>query len=257
MRLVGRITNVIDLGADVIRAVAATDDGRTFTFGVLDSQIPPEDWTIDLRVSFEEGPLPGEAKHVKFYSVDPASGKTVVSVAVDGVRYVPFDYGGDTYAHGVEVSYTYWVENGWRNYSMEIVPVGFSGDLFAATQRESGHADFGRSPNVSVFHLKSGAANQVHDTPVIICDGVRHSATAIVRFGPEENVGLGAEVSVRVALRVTTGQSGNGIVQEAIAEQNLTITEKSENPRQSHAISGGPYGNDTATGDWASTRHAW
>jgi hypothetical protein len=209
-------------------------------------------------VSFEEGPLPGEAKHVKFFSVDPAAGKTVVAVSVDEVKYVPFHYGGDSYADGVEVSYSYWVETGWRNYSMEMVPVGFSGDLLTYTQREPGHTDFGRSPNVSVFHPKSGADNRLDDTPAVICDGRRHSATAVVGFGQDESVRLGAEVSVRIALRVTTGQSGNGIVEEAIAERTLTITERSDTPHHSsHATSDGPYGTDTSTGDRAPTRHSW
>jgi hypothetical protein len=255
--LVGRIKNIIGIGSDTVRAALVTEDGRTFTFGVLDSQIAPDDWTLGLRVSFEEGVTAGDAKYVKFFSVHPESGKTVVTVAIDGVKYVPFHHGGHNYADGVEVSYIYWVESGWRNYSMEIVPVGFSGDLLDGTVREPGHLDYGRSPNVSVFHPRSGANNQVHDTPDLVCDGLRHSARAVVGFGQYESVRLGAEVSVRITLRVTAGQAGNGLLEEVTVEETLTITEKSDTPHQSHATSEGPYGTNLPVGDWTPPKLSW
>jgi hypothetical protein len=253
VRLVGRITNITDLGG-MVGAAIATDDGRTFTFGVLDSQIPPEDWTVGLRVSFEEGATGGEAKYVKFFSAHPEPGKTVVTVGIDGVKYVPFHYGGYSYADGVEVSYSYWVESGWRNYSMEIVPVGFSGDLLTETPREPGHTDFGRSPNVSVVHPKSGVNNRVHDTPDMVCDGMRHSAKAVVGFGQYESVRIGTDVSVKITMRVTTGQSGNGLLEEAVAEETLTITEKSDTPHQSQTTSDAPYGKHRSVGDWTAPK---
>jgi len=256
VRLVGKIASIAGLGGSTVRAAIATEDGRTFTFGIFDSQIPPEDWTIGLRVSFEEGSTYGEARYVKFFSTHVESGKTVVTVAIDGVKYVPFHYGGDSYADGVEVSYSYWVETDWRNYSMEIVPVGFSGDLLKQAQREPGHTDFGRSPNVSVVHPKSGVNNRVHDTPDLVCDGLRHFATAVVGFGQYEIVRIGAEVSVRITLRVTTGQSGNGLLEEAVAEETLTITEKSDTPHQSQAAPGTPYGIEPVS-DWTPPKLSW
>ncbi len=257
MRLVGKITNIAGFGSGTVRATIATDDGRAFAFGEFDSQIPPEDWTIGLRVSFEESSMYGEAKYVKFFTTHPESGKAVVTVAVDGVKYVPFHYGGDSYTDGIEVSYSYWVETGWRNYSMEIVPVRFSGDLLKQTQREPEHTDFGRSPNVSVVHPKSGVNNRVHDTPDLVCDGMRHSATAVVGFGQHESVRIGAEVSVRITMRVTTGQSGNGLIEEAVAEETLTVTEKSDVPHHSPAAPGSPYGIDMPVGDWTPPKLSW
>jgi hypothetical protein len=256
VRLIGRITNITDTSSGTVCAALATEDGRNFTFGVFDSQIPPEDWTVGLRVSFEEGMTAGEAKYVKFFSVHPQSGKTVATVAIDGVKYVPFHYGGYSYADGVEVSYSYWVESGWRNYSMEIVPAGFSGDLLDAATREPGHQDYGRSPNVSVFHPRSGVNNRVHDIPDLVCDGKQHSAKAVVGFGQYESVRLGAEVSVRVTLRVTAGQAGNGLLEEVTAEETLTITEKSDTPHQSHAAPG-PYGVELPVGDWTPPNLHW
>jgi hypothetical protein len=257
VRLVGRITNITDLSSGAVRAAVATEDGRTSTFGVPDSQILPEDWTVGLRVSFEEGVTVGEAKYVKFFSGYPESEKAVATVAIDGVKYVPFHYGGNSYADGVEVSYSYWVESGWRNYSMEIVPVGFSGDLLDGRIREPGHLDYGRSPNVSVFHPRSGVNNRIHDTPNLVCDGGRHSAKAVVGFGQYESVRLGADVSVRVTLRVTAGQSGNGVLKEVIAEETLTITEKSDTPHRSQAVSDDTYGIGLRVGDWTPPTRSW
>jgi hypothetical protein len=140
---------------------------------------------------------------------------------------------------------------------MEIVPVGFSGDLLDGTVREPGHLDYGRSPNVSVFHPRSGANNQVHDTPDLVCDGLRHSARAVVGFGQYESVRLGAEVSVRITLRVTAGQAGNGLLEEVTVEETLTITEKSDTPHQSHVTSEGPYGTNLPVGDWTPPKLSW
>lgn len=257
MRLLGEITNIVDLGAGATHAVVTADDGGIYTFGLLDSRIPFEDWKVGLRVSFEEGVTSGEAKYVKMFAGDPARGRSVVAVTIDGIKYVPFHHGGDSYTDGVEVSYSYWVEPGWRNYSMEMVPVILSGDLLSETRRRTGHTDYGRSPHVSVFHPKSAIANRAYDIPDLVCDGMGHSVFAVVGFGAEETVRLGAEVSVRVALRVTTGYSGNGVLKEAVAEEMLTITEKSANAHRSAVTANDPDALGASADFWASTERSW
>jgi len=251
VRLVGQITKVVDSVFDAIHAEITTDDGKPYTFGVLDSRVPPEEWIIGMRVTFEEGVIPGQAKYVKLLDADPAHGKTVVIVAVEGVTYSPRRADGH-YLDGVEVAYSYWVADGWRNYSMETIPWTLSGDLLNGVGA-TGHTDYGRSPNISVHHPVAGLERRAYDTPVMICDGRWHSATAIIGFGQGEQVAPGAEVSVRITLRVTTGRSGNGVLAEASAERNLTIAERSTPRHSSDAASDIRNLDDKSIDDWAST----
>jgi hypothetical protein len=252
VRLVGKITNVVDPVFGAIHAEITTEDGRVYTFGLLDSRIPYENWTVGLRVSFDEGAAPGVANYVKLFSVDPAAGRTVVIVAVEEVQYVPCHHPDGGYTDGVEVTYCYWVEDGWRNYSMEMVPVLFSGDLTDDVTREPAHTDFGRSPNVSVLHQATSVVHRASDTPVLQCDGRWHSATAVVPFGLGEPILPGSEVSVRITLRVTTGYSGNGVVQEAVSDKNVIITERVTPPNEP---SDGQH--HSAIDKWASTEPSW
>jgi hypothetical protein len=72
-----------------------------------------------------------------------------------------------------------------------------------------------------------------------------------------ESIRIGAEISIRITLRVTTGQSGNGLLEEAVAEEILTITEKADTPHQLQATPDSPYGRDKPVGDWTAPKLSW